>query len=143
MRPSRVLVLDAEPGNGSGRAILEVIAASSLPPVESHYEACGPEPGTAIANSDPGLIVLALGSDPVARARIVARCIPSAEGRPLMIAADRCAPEELIEFLSAGAADFLMRPWNASDIVPRIWRLLSRQKPGDSPGHSLSRAAGL
>lgn len=45
-------------------------------------------------------------------------------GPPIMVAVDRARPEQIFELLEAGAADFVSPPFDRSQVLPRIRRLL-------------------
>ena len=50
---------------------------------------------------------------------------------PLVIAAAETQPGELLKLLAAGASDFILSPFRAEEIIPRVLRLIEKPKPVD------------
>ena len=53
------------------------------------------------------------------------------------------SPHEGTEFLRLGVCDYVILPLRASDILPRIWRLLDTTQQHDSLTQSLKENLGL
>ena len=51
-----------------------------------------------------------------------------AAGVPVIAAVDGCVAEQISELLRLGATDFVTSPFQASDVLPRAWRLLNQER---------------
>src|SRR5206468_8276267 len=55
------------------------------------------------------------------------RCIRKEAGEmPVIVGSEAGEPDEMFGLLQLGAADFITPPFQASDVLPRIWRLLDQ-----------------
>lgn len=71
------------------------------------------------------VIFLVLSSNSLKQAREVYQSIKSVlYGTPAIFVIEDCQPDEMIELLKLGVADFIIPPLKAADILPRVWRLL-------------------
>lgn len=52
---------------------------------------------------------------------------------PIIAVLEDSDPEHVFELLQAGAADFIMSPLNASDVLPRTWKLLKPDSDNSEP----------
>src|SRR5882672_572926 len=55
---------------------------------------------------------------------------------PIIAAVETCAPDEAFELLKIGAADFVTTPFQANDVLPRVWRLLRQSRSDRSLNQS-------
>src|SRR5215213_1963774 len=46
----------------------------------------------------------------------------AASNIPIIVVLETCEPDQLVELLSAGAADFVTIPLRAPDVLPRAWK---------------------
>jgi DNA-binding NtrC family response regulator len=144
MRCWRILLVDANPPCGAAQTLLEAVVSSSLEQVDIHYERGEGHLTATLSRVNPCLILLAFGGEGPARLELVARCSREAgPAVPVVVAVDQCQPEELIQLLRAGAADFVIAPWRTIDVVPRLWRLLPQQELDDGLATAAKRHAGF
>src|SRR5882762_1778750 len=83
-----------------------------------------------IRRFDPLVIFLILSPELRDNGRILESVRKDAVPVPIIAVIEDCEPQRVFELLSAGAADFITSPLNASDVLPRTWKLLSH--PSDS-----------
>lgn len=90
------------------------------------------------------LTFLILPGEPNGRA---AELLKTLAGRgpscPVLVVAEEASPEVTFELLRGGAADFVVPPLKASDVLPRAWRLLEGAKPEESFKRRLKERLGL
>src|SRR4030095_14098603 len=67
---------------------------------------------------------------------------------PVVVVSDAAAPDEMLEIINLGAADFITPPLKPIEIIPRLWRLLANKAPeksgnrsSGSPAHSMLRTS--
>lgn len=79
-----------------------------------------------IIRCDPSVVFLLLDQVFLKRApEMLARLKPVSKERPVVVVADRGEPVEMFQLLELGATDFFTSPLRASDMLLRLWRLLS------------------
>ena len=62
---------------------------------------------------------------------------------PILIVAEHCEQEQILELLNLGAADFITQPLTATDLLARIKRLLEQTRKGEAFKRSLKVKLGL
>jgi DNA-binding NtrC family response regulator len=72
---------------------------------------------------DPALVFLTLLPKSSNQNRTRLETIRRMLDLPILIVVDVIQPKDIIELLRAGADDFISLPLQASDVLPRIWRL--------------------
>ena len=119
----RILIVEDEPI--VARLMTEILAFGGLYDVESQTD-----PEQAIDSFDhfkPDLVILDLGMTPVGGLEVLAQLIPRiapGEYLPILIVTGDISQEAKANALSAGAMDFLTKPFNAIEAVLRVKNLL-------------------
>lgn len=90
-----------------------------------------------IRRFDPLVIFLILSPEVTDNGKILESVRKEALPVPIIAVVEACEPRRVFELLRAGAADFITSPLNASDVLPRTWKLMSR--PFDSLKTQLQR----
>lgn len=62
---------------------------------------------------------------------------------PVIFIVEKSEPDLMFKLLEGGNADFITAPLQASDLLPRIWRLINDPKPNEAPGPKLKEKFGL
>lgn len=83
-----------------------------------------------IRRFDPLVIFLILSPEVRDNGRILKSVRNEALPVPIIAVVEACEPQRVVELLRAGAADFITSPLNASDVLPRTWKLL--RPPSDT-----------
>ena len=47
----------------------------------------------------------------------------------IIVVTETCPPDEMFELLKVGVADFIIAPFDESDVLPRAWRVIRRPDP--------------
>ena len=89
------------------------------------------------ASLDPSLntalIVLVFSPGMLAETRTLLELINAANSHvPVIVVNEASDPTEVLELLKAGAADFITTPLQASDVLPRAWRLVKQTVRGNN-----------
>src|SRR5688572_21830208 len=128
-----ILILDAAPARQLARPLRELLQRSFVsaairdraiaPPIDDNLWVT-----IGILGADFVLLITtrpALGN--------LAASLQLGHGRsarvPLIAVLDECEPHEVAALLRAGAADYVLPPLSACDVVPRIMRVLADQPP--------------
>jgi DNA-binding response OmpR family regulator len=53
----------------------------------------------------------------------------SAPEPPVVVVSDAAEPDDMLEMIKLGAADFVTPPLKPVEIIPRLWRLLANEAP--------------
>jgi DNA-binding NtrC family response regulator len=77
-----------------------------------------------LARPQPDLVVCNVASSALASARQYFAEHRGQLKAPIIVVAESLNPREVVELLDSGASDYAVAPITASDILPRIWRLL-------------------
>jgi two-component system response regulator GlrR len=72
---------------------------------------------------NPNLVFLGLSKDQLAESRELVESVQSFN-IPVIVVTEACDSEGMFELLKDGAGDFIMPPIDASNVLPRAWRLL-------------------
>jgi len=90
-----------------------------------------------ILRAHAGLIFLISVPEAIAAARNVLeslkRIVPDV---PVLVALEECDSTQAFELLNAGAADFIVAPFQDVDVLPRAWKALNKCLGEDSPSHA-------
>ena len=62
---------------------------------------------------------------------------------PVLVLAQDSTLEEICEFLKAGAQDFVLSPLTATELLPRLWRLMAETPEPPERYHDLKERLGL
>jgi DNA-binding NtrC family response regulator len=69
--------------------------------------------------------------------------IQSIKGKPVIVIFEGFKPEEIIELLKLGVADFIIPPLKAIDVLPRVWRLSEHTHRQETLVYRLKERIGL
>ena len=83
-----------------------------------------------IRHFDPLVIFLILSPELRDNGRILESVRKDALPVPIIAVVETCEPQGVFDLLRAGAADFVTSPLNATDVLPRTWKLISRPLVG-------------
>ena len=64
-------------------------------------------------------------------------------GVSILVILEPRAPDEMFRLLEMGAADFIVPPLKANDVLPRLWRLLERSQTSPTLANTLKERLGL
>lgn len=71
---------------------------------------------------NPDVIFIVLPASLRETTKLLKSTRPAASNIPIIVALETCEPEQIVELLSAGAADFVTLPLRAPDVLPRAWK---------------------
>lgn len=141
MKEARILVLDFGATTEIRQEWDSVVHSASFADARVLHKRVSLQPTDGVARElerisrqfSPGVFVLLLGGDESRDAVAIARLTRQAAGpTPVVVVRDHHDPDETVELLKEGVADFLTPPLQADDVLPRIWRLIQRPD-GDVP----------
>lgn len=90
------------------------------------------------------LVILVLSSGSLDQAMdLIGTVKTQRSSLPIFVAIDSVDPDRLFDMLKAGVADFVTPPFEAVDVLPRIWRALERVHSSAAPINSLKEHIGL
>ena len=128
MKQANVLLLDCDPAGGlSGelKQILDPCFCLSVQACSNPVTFREKDSENIFSRTNPHVIFLALSSIPPEQASGMVREISKAASEtPIIVAFDEGGPKAAFELLKLGAADFIIPPLKATDVLPRVWRLL-------------------
>lgn len=139
MISQRALLLDVGAESNSCSALQSILNSHfqvdivKEPEFDCAFEPASAEPGfrDLMRRFDPLVIFLILSSELRDTGRILKSVRKEALLVPIIAVVESGEPQKVLDLLEAGAADFITTPLNASDVLPRIWKLASA--PADSP----------
>lgn len=149
MERPRILLLDLCPGGGLSEPLREILGgdprgAGRCFSVETRRLTTGGALPPEAECAAPQLTLLVLPGTPNRR---TGELLKSLNGRwpgcPVLVVAEGAGPEATFELLRGGAADFVVPPLKASDVLPRAWRLLEGAGPDESFKRGLKERLGL
>lgn len=132
MRVERVLILNV----GSAAAVasdlrqvlnndVAVVGSEDLRPIDPTNSKELESQLEILLRGDPRLIFLAGSTAALEDYKACLKTImKTAADIPIIAAVEGSAPDETFELLKIGASDFVVPPFNSSDILPRVWRLI-------------------
>lgn len=138
MTSQRALLVEFGPEGRLGRALQDIL--------DPHFNlsvVTEPAPEDALIDADAErsfqdeiksfdpLVIFLILSPRVKDNRPLQSLKQAALSVPIIAVLEDSEPERVFELLKAGAADFITSPLNASDVLPRTWKLL---KPGCDNG---------
>src|SRR6185295_6732531 len=148
MISQRALVLDVGAEGKLGSTLQSIL--------DSHFqvnivaEPAAFEPASAgrsfqdlIRRFDPLVIFLILSSELRDTGRILKSVRKDALLVPIIAVVEAGEPRRVLDLLEAGAADFITTPLNASDVLPRTWKLVSTPSDAPPPPQLLRTEPGL
>jgi two-component system response regulator GlrR len=136
MRRQKILVASIEPGRHLAAALKAILVSSPVLAVEIQPESV-PEGDldflksrlqTIVSELSASLILLVLGSQRQSHLSELVESIKTVTTAPITVVIDADEPARLLDLLRAGAEDFVIAPLRGIDIIPRVLRLLERER---------------
>ena len=129
----RILLCDfnaARDLSGALRGILESSVRADIESVEIQPSTfAGSCLAELVARIKPDVTFLVLSSAGFRHSRMLFRSIRDAKlPTPILVVTQEGEPRELFELFSIGAVDFVTAPLRASEVLPRVWRLLGKSR---------------
>ncbi len=138
-RPTRVLVVDDEPNISALLSATLRLVAFEVRVAETGHSAL-----VAVAEFEPDLIVLDVMLPDVDGFEVARRLRAAGSRTPVLFLTARDAVEDRILGLSAGADDYVTKPFSLEEVVLRIRAILRRSQPEEpKPDTSVLRYADL
>jgi two-component system, NtrC family, response regulator GlrR len=133
MQESTLLILDCNPADGLGKSLRSLLESQLGASAILQYQALdifeldGYDANIAdvIVAVNPSLIFLVLTPPPLERSAPwfnALRRVPA----PVLVVTEKGNPNDIFALLELGAADYITPPLNASNLLPRVWRLLDK-----------------
>jgi two-component system, NtrC family, response regulator GlrR len=132
MRPV-IFVLDSDPACGDGKTICSILKSSLDSAAEIKYKSCiGLEHSDvarcvdeAVSKLSPSLFFLILSPFLLTEHKPLAQMVGKIKA-PLIVVIKESKPDEIRELHKLGVTEYLIPPLDATNILPRVWRLLNR-----------------
>ncbi len=149
---AKMFLLDMYPSSGLGRRLKEILSASSQSEVELHEESAAIISDSfynhlsgILQQCDPALIGIILSPGHLKQPDTFFKKFSGINelALPLLVVIENCNPDEAISLLKLGAADFITPPFNAVDVLPRIWRLIQHTRKRRTLTHTIKEELGL
>jgi DNA-binding NtrC family response regulator len=87
----------------------------------------------SIAEHRTSVVLFSIGADALAPHSRFWEILRHFRGRvPIVVAAHGIEPPQVRTLLACGVSDFVIPPFHAADVVPRIWRAGARQDDGEA-----------
>lgn len=151
MESQHILLLDFSPDEGLGGSLRDIleshtagggkpfsVEAHSLSSTDCHLPLCTDGP------RQPTLTFLVFPkAAQVCASRFFDLLKANAPGSPVVVVTEEVGLAATMELLKLGAADFVVAPLKASDVLPRVWRLLEATKPDESSRQKIKERLGL
>ena len=134
-----------DPDEAFFRAALEGAGDFALRCLESPAGAQDLMPSASdVASLRPGAVIVVLGTAEIAVVEpLFARLRLGDPRRPILVAPRGLTADGISEVLAHGASDFLLPPYRAEDLVPRLRRLLHPAPCRNQPVTRIQAAVGL
>jgi two-component system response regulator GlrR len=128
-----IFVLDFNPAYGDGKAICSILKSSLDSEVEIKYKSflglersdvarCVDE---AVSKRSPSLFFLILSPILLNEHKLLVQMFVKAKA-PLIAVIKEGKPDEILELLKSGVTEYLIPPLDATNILPRVRRLLNK-----------------
>ncbi len=152
MKNMRILLLDIHPSAELGITLDDILASS--PNILVNHLKCPYTTASDLVDhinshakkyiEDGDVHFLVSSSIPPAEVgRIISILNKKKPNVPLVIVSEASDPDEAIEYLKLGAADYIPGPLRAVDILPRLWRLVDHAQRRTTLTHTLKTKIGL
>jgi two-component system, NtrC family, response regulator GlrR len=148
-----IFFLDLCPLRGLGKKLQEILRSFSDFDIHLQESAVGVsaeacfdiEHFGVVSGFNPDIIFLILPSAHITQktiAPIQSLCNKQSKIPIIAVVADG-DPDDMVDLLKQGVADFITPPLRSMDILPRLWRLLERKRHNEVLLHSLKEKIGL
>jgi DNA-binding NtrC family response regulator len=148
MRQDNLLLLDFNPSQSYGGQLQNIL--------ETSFTVQTPFRGDFKTFDDRGLtrefpellrgrapILLVLPPDFSDTCGQLLQALGATAGPPVIVLAEVGEPGEMFRLLEHGVADFITPPFEAFDVLPRVWRVLERDSPAENWAQKLKEKLGL
>ena len=147
----RIIILDFDGESGLANELQEIIrqygeskTEFQIEIVPSALEVLGLNRSTAIAGFWPDLVFSVVGAtQKTTLESIFSMTKQEFKRKPVIAVMTTNQPRDLFDVLTFGATDCLTTPLKATDILPRIWRLLKEMQPVEVLTRTLKEDIGL
>ncbi|GAA2482573.1 response regulator transcription factor [Winogradskya humida] len=127
-RPTRVLVVDDEPNISALLSATLRLVAFDVRVAESGHGAL-----VAVEDFDPDLVVLDVMLPDLDGFEVARRLRAAGRGTPVLFLTARDTVEDRVAGLTAGADDYVAKPFSLEEVVLRIRAILRRSQPELGP----------
>jgi len=143
--PLSVLLLEFSAPNGQTAALESVLRDSDCDVIREGN--VSPRPGdesdawlqTTMANHRASILLFSIGADALDSDSRFWRTLRHApRDMPIIVAAHGIEPPQVRTLLASGVSDFVIPPFHAVDVLPRVWRVGARRDDG-GPGMSAAQ----
>ncbi len=147
MKPAKFLLL----GSGNLETSLRNILQSTWKEIRiTHHTLARGESDSrvldhagTVKSADADLCFLIPGESLVEQEAMLLRLIKELAPVPVIVVVDKSEPDLMFKLLEGGSADFISAPLHASDVLPRIWRLLNDSRRQGALAQTLKERSGL
>lgn len=149
IKEAKLFLLDLNASSDSARILKDILDAPSNIDIKLYTEgiaACNTtsENINNISLFDTDILFVVLS---VIRIEYVDELIDSIKNRlpklPIIVVMEGSDPDQMVQLLKKGVADFLIPPLKSIDVLPRIWRLLEQKSSEKVLLHTLREKIGL
>lgn len=149
---ARICLLDLNPSRGLGKTLQEILRSSSDVDIQFRESSVGAFERLIFGGAHLGIMsganidVIFVVLSPAQFSQITAliQSLNSKQSEvPIITVIEEGDPDDLIDLLKKGVADFITPPLKAMDILPRLWRLMERKRSNEMLLHSLKEKIGL
>ena len=151
VKQANILLLDCNPTSNLGSALGCILKSCSKPTInlsQESIEICE----TAISNTNlsnivsrrsPDAIFIVLSPLLLNKADFLFQSIRRDLGPPIIVVLEEGDPDQMLELLRLGAADFITHPLRTMDVILRLWRLLDHSHRQEILTRTLREKLGL
>ena len=144
MRVAEILLLKSDSPGDFTPALREILTASKCHALKLRVEVfeCGAEPdpeslAREIVLARPDICFFTSRPNGLGRAGELLRLVlAQAPGTRVIVGLEEGEPEQMVELLELGAADFITPPLRGVDILPRVWRWAEGARRPESQTHT-------
>lgn len=149
---ARICLLDLNPSRGLGKTLQEILRSSSDVDIQFRESSVGAFERLIFGGAHLGIMsganidVIFVVLSPAQFSQITAliQSLNSKQSEvPIITVIEEGDPDDLIDLLKKGVADFITPPLKSIDILPRLWRLLEQKRSNELLLHSLKEKIGL
>src|SRR4030043_1670586 len=135
-KDTKIFLLDLNAASGLGSTIQRILESSFNLNIQIREESvtlcvsslCDSELISVISRFNPIVIFIVLNSKHIKQFNALIQSISSQKSElPIILVIEDSKPNEMIELLKLGVADFITPPLKSIDILPRLWRLLEKK----------------
>jgi DNA-binding NtrC family response regulator len=143
MAPKKVMVFGIDHGQVS--TALQNLLGSHFSvdfELESDHATLVRSLGQCMETAKPDLVFIIISSNQLAESKELLQLLQNSK-TPVIAVTEACDSEAMFELLKEGAADFVIPPLSAANVLPRAWRLLELGENRPAATSDLETAPGL